>query len=911
MTTDHHLSKKTYYETLLVHDKHGEPIELLGEMFLEENRKELSDLSYIRFAQGELYYHYKDYEAAIFKWENISNELQPWAMKNVGDAYFELNLLPTAIETYKSISTDHLVLQTEIALKLFQIYVEEEKLDLAIQYIKLAVSLHPDYQNITEIARQFFEQNDDDANAVELAVNESLRTRRVEWFDILIQYVEKGRTKTISPSYFLNVMEVVYQVDPIRFEKLVFMLWTSYRSGQQYIGWIEIVNQLFAIVDTEKSTAWNSISSLFNESFKEFLTGRFDLKEIVSFMPAYLENWSKIVRSSEALWAHSALLTWNEFYPSSISEEYVEVSKKQIILCAQNADILQDSLHLFQSISKWAATNEVEIETKMRWFVQEILDLSKQNILVMGVSGTGKSSFINSLLGETLFEQATSNPVRIKYGNVPQVTVVAEQEMYSETVIPDIVEFINHELDVSPRAIVDVAIPSELLKKYGMTFMDTPGMRVKRDELEVSEFLPLADKLIFVLDAEDPFTVQERDIILQIVQNNKHLPITFVLTKLDTIYNKQEAMEVVKEVQDKIAEHIPEAVVIPFSSKYELVGQNQAMQELFASLQAHSQLEEKRTEKLLHVIQRVISYLLKNRIEKENGYRDEIIWNEEMVKKLNGAINQLRENEEVKAHTICRTYRSIKKDIIEEMEMRIPQLLRSCGDLVKEDSDFRKIHLQLNDEMNKRIQEYVNDQVLPRIHSSLEEWIDVSRQELLQSKQFLDEISESFNQLYGEEVIQLEGDFLILNDWERDVNRMTSVVKVERENILLRLTPSQFLLKSAGKLFGGISQNKTLCNQYKKFIENEEYLDTTNSIIAKLFMQYDLFEQAVERDVFLFFKQALEDLKTKVDEAHDNIKAKEEVLNFMKTQPEIYFDAVTLFKIGVRQNEWMINVTLK
>ena len=52
MTIDHHLSKKTYYETLFVDDKKGEPIEVLGEMFLKEHRKELSDLSYVRFAQG-------------------------------------------------------------------------------------------------------------------------------------------------------------------------------------------------------------------------------------------------------------------------------------------------------------------------------------------------------------------------------------------------------------------------------------------------------------------------------------------------------------------------------------------------------------------------------------------------------------------------------------------------------------------------------------------------------------------------------------------------------------------------------------------------------------------------------------------------------------------------------------------
>lgn len=908
MTIDHHLSKKTYYETLLADDKQGEPIEVLGEMFLKEHRKELSDLSYIRFAQGEIYYHFQDYEAAIFKWNNISNELQGWAMKNVGDAYFELNLLPTAIETYKSISTDHLILQTEIALKLFQIYVEEEKKDIAIQYIKQAVSLNPDYQNITKIARIFFEQNDDDHHAVELAVNECLRTESIDWFDILTQYVEKGRTKAIAPDYFSNVLQTLYRVDAVRFEKLVSTLWISYQYDEQYISWIDVLNNLFTTIDEKKSTAWNSISRLFSDSFKECITGRYELKDIIAFMPRFLENWSKIVKPAEALWAHSALLTWNEFYPSSIQEEVIEISKNRIAGCKRNPDILQDCLGLFQSIVQWATANDVEIGTKLRWFVQEILDLSKQNILVAGVNGTGKSSLINSLLGETLFEQATSHTFRVKNGNVPQITVISDQEMYSETMVPDVVHTINNELDLGSKSIVDISIPSDILEEYGITFIDTPGFRARRDELEITEFLPLADELLFVLDAEDPFTDQERDIIKQFLQYETNLSITFVITKLDSIYNKQEAKKVVEDVTAKIAEVIPQAIVIPFSSKYEVSGQEEAIHHLFASYKESAQIEEKRTEKLLRVIQRVISYLLKNRVEKENGYRDEITWNQDMVKKLNGAIHQVQENEEIQAKSICDQYRSIKKDIIEEMEMHIPQLLRACGDLLKEDSDFRKIHLELNDEMNKRIQEYVDHDVLPRIYSSMEEWISRSRQELNQSKLFLDEISESFNHLYGKEIMHLEGDFLILNDWERDVSRMTSGIKLERENILLRHTPSQFLLKSAGKLFGAISQNKALYNQYKKFIENEDYLDTTNSIIAKLFMQYDLFEQAVERDVAFFFKKALEELKEKVQDAHDEIKDKEELLNIMKTQPELYYDAVALFKIRQRQYEYMIEV---
>ena len=75
-------------------------------LFFSEQKRELSDLSYIRFAQGEVYFHHRDFESAIFKWENIQNELEPWAKKNMADAYLELELLDTAEDIYKAITTD-------------------------------------------------------------------------------------------------------------------------------------------------------------------------------------------------------------------------------------------------------------------------------------------------------------------------------------------------------------------------------------------------------------------------------------------------------------------------------------------------------------------------------------------------------------------------------------------------------------------------------------------------------------------------------------------------------------------------------------------------------------------------------------------------------------------------------------
>lgn len=81
MRVEKQLIKKMYYETFLMENETKPPLDVLGEVYVNEERNEISDGSYIRFAQGEFYYRHQDFEAAIFKWEKVSNELAPWAQK--------------------------------------------------------------------------------------------------------------------------------------------------------------------------------------------------------------------------------------------------------------------------------------------------------------------------------------------------------------------------------------------------------------------------------------------------------------------------------------------------------------------------------------------------------------------------------------------------------------------------------------------------------------------------------------------------------------------------------------------------------------------------------------------------------------------------------------------------------------
>jgi tetratricopeptide (TPR) repeat protein len=238
---DEQLIKKAYFEKY-IEGLEDHPVLILGELSLEESNKEIPDLSYIRFAQGEVYFHHKDYETAIFKWENINNELEGWAKKNMADAYMELGLPETAEGIYLSIDTESTTLKIETGLQLLSIYMEQGKLERATEIINAAIALNPDYPEITEIGRSFYEENKDWHHAVKLAMEEGIRTREPHWFDTLNIYVDEGYTVGSQPEYLNEALSALFDIDQKRFEKLAVSLWNQYRDQPEYISWIKNFN---------------------------------------------------------------------------------------------------------------------------------------------------------------------------------------------------------------------------------------------------------------------------------------------------------------------------------------------------------------------------------------------------------------------------------------------------------------------------------------------------------------------------------------------------------------------------------------------------------------------------------------------------------------------------------------------
>lgn len=376
---------------------------------MKEQAEKLPDLSQIRFAQGEVYFRAKDFETAIFKWESINNELEPWAKKNMADAYLELELFSTAEGIYQSIITDSLILNTELAIQLFSLFIQEGKVESAVHMIKQAVSINPDYPNVSTLARMFFEEQQDWENALDLAVNEVIRTEKMQWVDTVIDYIEMGHTKSVKPEYFSEVLTKVMNLDSNRFDRMASSLWKNYKQEKVYFTWLKEFNRLFENSEIEKNGLGQELSILYHETYFYLLDGKYLIKEISDFIPSFLANWLKVADPDHISFAAAALLAWSEVFPSSISGELVNEAESSIYQSKNSKTILKDSLELFNTIVTWAEGQGILVSPKLKWIIEKLADVKTMNLLIAGDSGNGRATFLHKILGEPSLDANISN----------------------------------------------------------------------------------------------------------------------------------------------------------------------------------------------------------------------------------------------------------------------------------------------------------------------------------------------------------------------------------------------------------------------------------------------------------------------------------------------------------------------
>ncbi len=694
VTTENELINKSYYQSLIDKSQQGHPIKILGEMYMEEMQKERPELSAIRYAQGEVYFLNSDYEAAIYKWQHpLEGTLFPWAQKNIADAHLEMGLLEFAEKAYKEVQTQSSELQSEVLLQLFSLYIQQNETKKAVDTIKEAVKINPDYSRVTEIAQTYFEDIQDWDHAIELAVNEAIRTKSLTWVEILEGYAKHGLTSNVIPNYFNELLKELIHLDVYRFESLTEAIWNSYSQTEFYPQWINEFNQLLLQLEMEETYEWKKLPNIFKDTYFSLISGKFLIRDISELIHMHLPNWLKLSSTSDGLLPSTAILAWDEIFPSELDANLISEAEQLFNSSTPVENGKQDGMKIFESIKLWAE---------------------------------------------------------------------------KEGLLEEFLEF------TEPK-----------LAEYNMEVASPSGIR--------------------------------------------------------------------------------------------------------------------------NLIKATVEFLIEQRVVMKNNIMEEINWNEDLLLELEDIQERLGNLEKEKASNMANSFNDIKEKLNENVMSKLPKILKYCSELVQEDSDFSKLHIILNEEMNKRIAHYMGNAVLHDYKHAVKNWLEDCKQELQDAQITSDEFSETINQKMTDGKIVLQGDFKVLEDWQRDMDRISrGLVQREKVNIMLKRNPSQLFLKGAGKLFGSINRNNDmLYSKYKSYIENADYSEIAEEIIRPFIQQLELFESSIEWDVNRFFSNPQEVLHRVVEGVQVDIVKHKDALNTMLEKPEMYQDPLTLFEIKLRQYELM------
>ncbi len=166
-------------------------------------------------------------------------------------------------------------------------------------------------------------------------------------------------------------------------------------------------------------------------------------------------------------------------------------------------------------------------------------------LVIAGEFNSGKSSFINALLGERVLPEGV-------------------------TPTTDRINLLHHGPEVTEHAVeaflLERTHPAELLRE--LSVVDTPGTNavIRRHEELTRDFVPRADLVLFVTSADRPFSESEREFLERIREWGKK--IVFIVNKIDILAGDAERAEVLGYVGDNATSLLGETPqVFPVSAR--------------------------------------------------------------------------------------------------------------------------------------------------------------------------------------------------------------------------------------------------------------------------------------------------------------------------------------------------------
>ncbi len=182
---------------------------------------------------------------------------------------------------------------------------------------------------------------------------------------------------------------------------------------------------------------------------------------------------------------------------------------------------------LYRTLKSFNAT--AEDLTTLSDSIQQLDDFFL--LVIVGEYNTGKSSFINALLGEKLLAE----------GNLP-TTQDINILRYGETVTDE----------VTPEKIRVITAPAEVLRD--ISIVDTPGANAifREHEELTTDFVPRSDLVLFLISADRAFSESERAFLAPIRDWGKKVVV--VLNKIDYIEDPDDRAKIIDFIRQSTRE---------------------------------------------------------------------------------------------------------------------------------------------------------------------------------------------------------------------------------------------------------------------------------------------------------------------------------------------------------------------
>lgn len=171
------------------------------------------------------------------------------------------------------------------------------------------------------------------------------------------------------------------------------------------------------------------------------------------------------------------------------------------------------------------------------------------NVLVMGLFSSGKSTFINALLGKRILPTSrlptTAVISIIKYSQNPEIILYPKKGKWEDGDEPFSIQVseLKKYITIDNESEEKISTPFQKMElfwdldlcKNKIEIVDSPGLDDPDSHDTVTmEYLPLADAIIYCMSSNHPYTRKDRETIEEL-RNLEYSSIIFILTNFDGV----------------------------------------------------------------------------------------------------------------------------------------------------------------------------------------------------------------------------------------------------------------------------------------------------------------------------------------------------------------------------------------